>query len=242
MIFAQRANGTMVLSQFIEQFQDNLAPRLDTYEQALYLYIFRHSRFRGELEVVIGFKSARARMACGIGEKGKPMSENTAYEKLQSLKAKGCIEIVSSERAGRRIRLKLPSEIPGIIPDPKDVASAPDIEAMDFFTMPENRLLILERDSRCCFYCSRILNTENYVLEHVVSRPKGDNSYRNLVAACRECNNRKNDSDVEEFLRCLYRESFLSAADFKARLAKLVLLRNGDLKPETSRSGSEGPG
>ena len=30
--------------QFIEQFQDFLSPKLDTYEQALYLYIFRHSR------------------------------------------------------------------------------------------------------------------------------------------------------------------------------------------------------
>jgi hypothetical protein len=31
----------------IEQFQDYLAPKLDTYEQALYLYIFRHNRLQG---------------------------------------------------------------------------------------------------------------------------------------------------------------------------------------------------
>jgi hypothetical protein len=68
----------MDCKHFIEQFQDYLAPKLDTYEQALYLYIFRHSRLLGTDEVVIGFKSARARMACGIGEKGRPMSENTA--------------------------------------------------------------------------------------------------------------------------------------------------------------------
>jgi hypothetical protein len=34
-------------------------------------------------------------------------------------------------------------------------------------------------------------------------------------------------------LRRLYRESFLSAADFKTRMEKLVHLRNGDLKPLT---------
>ncbi len=78
--------------EFIEQFQDYLAPKLDTYEQALYLYIFRHGRLLGAEEVVIGFKAARRRMACGIGQDGRPMSENTAYEKLRSLQSKGCQE------------------------------------------------------------------------------------------------------------------------------------------------------
>lgn len=215
---------------FIEQFQDFLAPKLDTYEQVLYLYIFRHSRFRGEAEVVIGFKSARARMACGVGEKGKPMSENTAYEKLQSLKVKGCIDIVSSERAGRRIRLRLPSEIPGTIPDPIEASAVTDIEVVDFFLTPENRILILERDEHRCFYCMRAVTADNYVLEHVISRPEGNNSSRNLVAACRECNNRKNDSDAEDFLRTLYREEFLNASEMKERLEKLARLKEGQLK------------
>ena len=218
--------------EFLEHFQDFLAPKLDTYEQALYLYIFRHSRLRGEAEVVIGFKSARARMACGIGEKGKPMSENTAYEKLQSLKVKGCIDIVSSERTGRRIRLRLPSEIPGTIPDTSEALAATDIELVDFFSTPENRAMILERDEHLCFYCMRTVTAENYVLEHVISRPEGNNSYRNLVAACRECNNRKNDSDAEDFLRTLYREEFLSALEMKERLENLTRLKEGQLKPK----------
>ncbi|MBW8782801.1 MAG: HNH endonuclease [Verrucomicrobia bacterium] len=75
------------------------------------------------------------------------------------------------------------------------------------------------------------LNPENYVIEHVLSRPKGNNSYRNLVAACRECNNRKNDSEVADFLRTLYRESFLSVAEMKERLGKLDQLKNGILRP-----------
>ncbi len=220
------------LKLFIEQFHDFLAPKLDTYEQALYLYIFRHSRLLGLDEVVIGFKSARARMACGIGEKGKPMSENSAYEKLQSLKSKGCIEIVSSERTGRRLRLKLPSEIPGVITSPADEASAVSIEDMDFFSVPENRPFILERESHHCFYCKRSLNSENYVIEHIVSRPEGNNSYRNLVAACRECNNRKNDSSADDFLRTLYRESFLTATELQSCMEKIERLKNGELKPK----------
>lgn len=220
----------MDLEKFIIEFQDHLAPKLDTYEQALYLYIFRHSRFIGKEEAVIGFKSARARMACGVGEKGKPMSEATAYEKLQSLESKGCIEIMASERTGRRIRLKLPEEIPGVIPQ---VTAAPQasLEDMDFFNVPENRALILDREGQRCFYCLRGLNRESYVIEHIVSRPNGDNSYRNVVAACRQCNNRKGNSLAEDFLRTLYRESFLSAIEFEERLSHLERLKNGDLKP-----------
>ena len=176
-------------------------------------------------------------MACGIGEKGKPMSENTAYEKLQSLKSKGCIEIVSSERMGRRIRLRLPCEIPGTIPDPSEASVVSDIEVVDFFSTPENRLLILERDEHRCFYCMRTVTTENYVIEHVVSRPEGDNGYRNLAAACRECNNRKNDSSAEDFLRTLYREEFLSASEMKERLEKLAMLKSGELKPQWPIAG-----
>lgn len=61
----------------LEEFQDYLAPTLDTYEQAVYLYILRHGRLQGKTEVTIGFKSARKKMALGIGENGKPMSEGT---------------------------------------------------------------------------------------------------------------------------------------------------------------------
>lgn len=77
----------MDVTTIIKQFQDYLAPRLDTYEQALYLYIFRHGRHMGNAEVTVGFKSARRKMAFGIGEKGKPMSEGVCYDKLRSLES-----------------------------------------------------------------------------------------------------------------------------------------------------------
>jgi len=93
-------NSDMGFEQFFKDFQDHLAPRLDTYEQAVYLYLFRYSRFVGLDEVVIGFKSARRRMACGIGEKGKPMSENTAYAKLKSLEEIGAATRWRAEAPG----------------------------------------------------------------------------------------------------------------------------------------------
>ena len=83
----------MDLRQFFADFQDLLAPKLDTYEQAIYLYVFRHSRLLDIDEAVIGFKSARKKIALGIGTKGSAMSETTCYEKLESLIAKGRSEI-----------------------------------------------------------------------------------------------------------------------------------------------------
>lgn len=220
----------MNVEKFFTDFQDHLAPRLDTYEQAIYLYIFRHSRLIGKEEVVIGFKSARKRMACGVGEKGKPMSEGTAYSKLLSLTEKGCVDLKASERFGRRVHLKLPYEIPGVIPEESE-APPINLDEIDFFELPENRLLILKRENHHCFYCLREINADTYVMEHVVSRPEGNNSYRNIVAACRQCNNRKKTSP-EDLLRTLYRESFLDASELEDRLSHLERLRSGELKPQ----------
>lgn len=220
----------MDLRNFIIQFQDHLAPRLDTYEQAIYLYVFRHSRLLGLDEVTLGFKSARTRLATGIGEGGKPMSESTAYKKLASLQAKGCITNVRTNHTGRVLRLHLPSEIDGLITEPP-VEPEQDLEAMDFFGVPENRALLLKRENHRCFYTLQQLDANNFIVEHVVSRPAGNNSYRNCVAASREANNRKGTMPAEDFLRQLFREGFLSEPEFQDRLHALDKLKAGELRP-----------
>lgn len=220
----------MDAADFIIAFQDHLAPKLDTYEQAIYLYIYRHSRLIGSDETVIGFKSARRKLAFGIGKLGTSPSEHVIYEKLRSLESKGCVKILNSERSGTRLRLFLPNEIPGLVPLAA-VEELPDLEVVDFFDVPEHRQAILHREGHKCFYCRRTINEQSYVIEHVVSRPLGDNSYKNLVAACRQCNNRKGATPVEDFLRSLYREALLDKAEFEERLAMLEELRAGQLKP-----------
>jgi hypothetical protein len=215
---------------FFAQYQDHLAPRLDVYEQAIYLYIARHTIAEGKREEAIGFKSARKKLAFGIGKAGTPPSEGIMYAKLRSLESKGCINILSSERSGTRVRIVLPAEIAGLIPVVTAAMPVP-LEEIDFFTVPANRKLILEREGWQCFYCLAKLDENNHVLEHVVSRPEGDNSYRNVVAACRRCNNRKDSALAEDFLRSLYREGILSGDDLSGRLSQLGHLRVGELRP-----------
>lgn len=221
----------MDLREFIYQFHDFLAPKLDTYEQAIYLYIFRHSRLLGLDETTIGFKSARTRMATGIGESGKPMSESSAYSKLASLQAKGCLTVVRTNHAGKVLRLHLPSEIPDLICLPAAVSAA-DIESMDFFNVAENRVLLLKREGSRCFYTLQELDENNFIVEHVVSRPAGNNGYRNCVAASREANNKKGATSAEDFLRRLFREGYLSELEFQGRLHALAQLKAGELRPE----------
>jgi len=226
----------MDLKEVIEQFHDHVAPKLDCYEQAIYLYLFRHSRLLGQTEIVVGFKSARRRMAFGVGEHGKPMSESTCSKKLQSLEAKRCLKVLDSERSGTRIRLYLPSEIPGIILEVQSEATQ-SLEDTDFFAVSENRRLILAREGGKCFYCRRVLRDNdsngdsNWVIEHVISRPDGDNSYRNVVAACLSCNNRKKDRPATEYLRELYRGGFINELELEQTLDSLQRLKKGELKP-----------
>lgn len=219
------------LREFIQQFQDHLAPKLDTYEQAIYLYIFRHSRFIGKDEAVIGFKSARARMATGLGVDGTPMSEGSAYRKLSSLEAKRCIAILQTEHRGSRIRLNLPKEIEGVVPTIQSTPIEIDLEEIDFFNDLENRLAILKREDFRCFYTLKRLDANTFVVDHVVSRPNGNNSYRNVVAASREANNRKGATPADDFLRQIFREGLLSEQELTERLRALDDLQAGHLKP-----------
>lgn len=221
----------MDIQEFIVQFQDHLAPKLDTYEQAIYLYVFRHSRLLGLEEVTIGFKSARHRLATGSGENGKPMSEKTAYDKTASLQMKGCITIVRTNHSGRVLRLHLPSEIPGLVVVP-NLDSEQDLETMDFFNIPQNRALLLKRENFRCFYTLQHLDENNFIVEHVVSRPSGNNSYRNCVAASRETNNKKGATSAEDFLRRLFRDGYLSEPEFQDRIQVLARLKAGELKPD----------
>lgn len=55
---------------------------------------------------------------------------------------------------------------------------------------------VLDRDNRTCAYCGV---THANTVDHVLPRSKGgESSWLNLVAACRDCNNRKRNRTPEE--------------------------------------------
>lgn len=220
--------------RFFEDFQDHVAPTLDTYEQAIYLYAIRHSRLIECNEVVIGFKSARRRMAMGLGKAGTHMSEHSAYEKLRSLASKGLVTIMTSAHGGTRLSVHLPSEVDGIVPLLAEPGGPRSLDDVDFFEEAEMRGSIFAREGGCCFYCLRKLAKDDWVIEHVRSRPEGTNGFRNVVAACRACNNRKGASAARDFVRTLFREALLSADELQERMSALDRLEAGELRPDVT--------
>jgi len=222
----------MQTEKYIKDIIDFAEPQMDVYEFAIYMYLVRHTRLIGKTEEVFGFKSIRKTMVIGVGEKGTPMSEGTCYGRLKSLEQKGFIKTLDSVFSGQCIKVFYPSEILGLIKETSTQPTIVDIEELDFFETAENREKILERDEQKCFYCFKKLSKDGYVIEHVLSRPQGNNSYRNLVASCRTCNNKKDNLDVNDFIRKLYRDNIISDIELITVTEKLELLKNGELKPK----------
>lgn len=225
------------ITQELQAFSDHVAPQLDVYEQAIFIYLLRHSYLDGKENIVIGLKSKRKKMGFGVGDNSKPMSEETITKKIQSLEAKGLIRKTGSGRSGTRLTVVKPTDTPLF-----RVASQPslqiNVEEIDFFDDPAGRDAILRREGSRCFYCFASLDRDNYVMEHVVSRPTGDGRYTNIVAACRTCNNKKSNVPAEDFVRILYRERMLSESEFHERLTALSDLQAGRLVPELDSSSS----
>ena len=214
----------------IEQFQDFLAPRLDVYEQAVYLYILRHTRLVGKPRLTVELKSVRHRIARGLGRRGSRITSDTFLEKLRSLDAKGCVKLAEGHDDAPDVRVLLPSEMPGLMGKGKRPPEQ-DLDKMDFLNVAAHRRLILEREEGRCFYCLRRLTESSASIVQVSTRPPGDEGYRNVVAACRRCSTRKGDSSPEDLLRVLYREGAVNSDVLADRLEALKQLREGKLKP-----------
>ena len=215
-------------AEFLRRFSDSIAPKMDAYEQVIYLFVYRHSVLEGKEKATIGFHSARFRMATGVGENGKPMAANTAHKKIKSLEQKGFLTIHGVERDGRVLSVVVPDSLDE---PPETTPPMIALEDQDFFEAEENRLRILDRENMRCFYCMKEIDKATFVIEHIISRPQGDNSYRNCVAACRTCNNRKAAKPAADLLRKLFREGFLSEEEFMRRVHALDELMAGRLEP-----------
>ncbi len=217
-------DAEMDLAQVFRDIEDHLVPylRLGSGERALYYHLLRHSRAEGKRVVQI----SKRVLARNVGA-----SATTVHGHLRRLAQKGCVKIVERNLAGHTIEVTTPAEIPGCI-GAGPLGEAAAVEGADCFKNERLRAAILKRERDTCFYCLRALGTGAAVFDHVVAAVAGgDNSYRNIVACCFECNSRKGERPAEEFLRELYRTARLSEAEFDARRAALDALQSGHLVP-----------
>jgi len=206
----------------LAEIEDRLFPalQLSVWERAIYYHLLRHTLAAESMTVQIGLASTARATA---------MSEDKIRRAIRDMAAKGCVRIEDRGRAGHQVRLLLPDEIEQVRGATAKITT-PTIDEIDFFEDRRYRPAILLRDEGACFYCARLVTVDNVALDHVVADAEGgDNSHRNIVAACHECNSLKQATPAADFMRLLYRRGVLSQDDLAARLDRLSQLRVGAL-------------
>jgi len=184
------------IENIIEQSVDYLFPELTPYESSLYLYLLRNSLLRnGTNEIRIG-KRTIAEGFCK-GSRGGSTSYAHVSEMLASLEQKGCIKVGNTDRLGTLYVVILPKDIPLVA---KKIASNMPAKAEeDYFTNPDKRRELFERDKWICQYCGEKVNQQNITLDHFIPQSKGgDNSKNNLKTCCLVCNGIKSGKTYEE--------------------------------------------
>lgn len=214
------------ITKELQNIEDHLIPKLklDCWERALYYHLIRHTRLIGRDRAQFGLPS----LAASTG-----FSEDTVRERIRALDKRGCIEIMERSRKGHLLRVLLPTEIDGIVPKDCSGRVDTDINEINFYSGRKHVNAIIQREQGKCFYCLRSLTADACVLDHAVPKlERGNDSFRNIVACCHECNAAKQGQSAEAFIRSRYRLNLLSEGEFVERIAALEKLKAGQLVPE----------
>jgi hypothetical protein len=180
----------------VQDFVDYLMPALTPYESSLYIFLLRLTFLTdGTNQVRIGKRTISMRF--GTGNKGSDISFYQVTTVLKNLENKGCIIIGDTARDGTMYTLVLPHDIPLV--KEKIAAKVPLEKEEDFFTDPEKRRDIFERDNWTCQYCGNKVTKDNATLDHYVPQSKnGNHSKANLRTCCLLCNAIKSGKLFEE--------------------------------------------
>jgi hypothetical protein len=235
----------LVAALIWKQVEDVAVPRLrlSLIERAVYYHLLRHSRLEGKV---------RLRFSIATLGRGTCLAVATVRKAVRRLADLGALRLVRRSKTGHVVEVRVPDEIraarmrngqgrldaTGVRPDgigagePVRLPRTASLEEIDFMQTKVLRLAIYARERGRCFYCLRRLAPTVRCLDHVVPRAQlGRNSYRNLVSACLECNSQKGERRAEDFLRWLYRERRLTAAELAGRQRALDALSAGKLRP-----------
>lgn len=216
------------IQEVFEQCEDYMFQRLSVQvrERSLYYHLLRHTRLVGCEQYVFALVPlARA----------LDVSESTVREDIRKLHTRGCIQIEERTKSGHLVRVLLPSEIDGVLPF-DSASEVIDIASVDFYSDRRFVRALMEREGGACFYCLQNVRADTCALDHVIPQvTRIDNSYRNVVITCHDCNSHKQGQDSRDFLRSLYRSGLLSQPDLTQRLHALEQLEAGDLVPDIAR-------
>lgn len=180
----------------IEQLVDYLLPELTPYEATLYLYLLRNSFIKnGVAEVRIGKKTIATNLGKGI--RGEKTSYNHVSRTLKKLEQKGCIKVGDTDRNGTLYKVTLPKNVPLVAEKIANLLTR-DVKG-DYFTDPDKRCEIFERDKWVCQYCGEKVTRKNATIDHFIPQSKdGKSNKDNLKTCCLICNAIKSGKTYKE--------------------------------------------
>lgn len=173
---------------------DAVLPLLEPYEFSLYLLLLRTTNFHGG-DVRIGKRT----IGVGLGKGTRSSQSNYQHinKKLMSLAESGFITVGDSSREGTLIRVLLPESVSAV--REKIAAGETPAKELDYFTDPELRAELMDRDKWTCRYCGEAVTPTTATLDHIVPRSRGGlNTPENLTTACLTCNSIKSGRTYEE--------------------------------------------
>lgn len=190
----------------VQEIVDDLQPLLSPYEVAFYWYLFRHSIAENGNPLL---RVSTRGLQSGVMKpsRSETISLTQVRETLAALETFGAIRKDGEpNRDGTLYRVFIPDEIEAcrkFQTERKAAEPTPEVTAseIDFYNVRENRFKVYERDGYKCCYCEKQLTRFTVTLDHV--KPivgGGDNSFDNLVTACLNCNSRKHQRPVGDFL------------------------------------------
>jgi len=124
---------------------------------------------------------------------------NTSYEPLRVITWQRAVVLVMQNMA------EIVERGEGEVRSPSVSVPMPDVVRLTRFVkvpyrsrIPLNTRNVLSRDQHRCGYCEERAHT----MDHIVPRSRGgDHRWENVVAACRGCNNTKDDKLLSELAR-----------------------------------------
>ena len=185
---------------------------------AVYNVLFYLTYFEtGKSEIIIPW----ARVGGFIrSDQGNIIDNNTTVKRrLGDLLQNKCITVNRQRGSANKIVVHLPSEISAC----KELIKKEEITLLetekpydtDYYTDPERRLMILDRDKRKCIYCLIDVTEDSYFLDHLIPVTKGGTNRKfNLATSCEGCNQRKQDEDAVQFLLENYRGHFINQNEY----------------------------
>ena len=201
---------------------------------SIYRVLFHLSYFEtGKSEIIISWAKVGSLI---VSEQGNVLSSSNVKRRSTGLLENKCITVNRQRGGANEIVVHLPSEITAcreLIEKEQSTLLEEEPDTADYYSDPERRLMVLDRDKRRCAYCLIDVSEDSFFLDHITPVSKGGTNKKfNLITSCQGCNQRKQDEDAIQFLLSNYRNQLINQSEYlkqKEYIENLLKQQSKDL-------------